>query len=286
MVQSSSPTPEQMDSLIAELQRNARKPPQTVPVHTEPPSGNDLEDSAQALLPRKRKRRDPRSGVLITDPVQKTYTPIEPDSMAKNTQGPFTESSTVIQEISSPFTESIPMDQDFESPIFKEEVIPSEGAQASRSSFETPVLEISKGKSKFPDSELVDVNRVFDLEQSSTEKDLIIGKKEIRISDLEKENSKKSSKISKLQANRGGLTALFFDLRQRLFQRFGDEFHPLSAEGEKKSLLLVLVQPIQLLNLQVKELQDLLQMLILIHFYLLALLLLKKEERSKLGLSR
>nr|KAJ0211339.1 hypothetical protein LSAT_V11C400186270 [Lactuca sativa] len=76
-------------------------------------------------------------------------------------------------------------------------------------------------------------NRVFDLEQSFVEKDLIIGKQDILINKLERENSEKASKISELQANLGGLTALFFDLKQRLFQIFGDEFQPLSAEGER-----------------------------------------------------
>ena len=109
------------------------------------------------------------------------------------------------QEMSSPFTDSIPMDQDFESPIVKEDVIPLEGAQASRKSFDTPELDLSKGKRKPFESELVDVvllqNRVFDLVQSSMEKDLIIRKKDIRISELERENSDKASNISKLQEN-------------------------------------------------------------------------------------
>ncbi|XP_023734028.1 uncharacterized protein LOC111881878 [Lactuca sativa] len=223
-VQSSVPTPEQVDALITELQRIARKPPQTVPVIIEPPSENDQEDSAQTLLPRKRKRRDPRSGVLITNPVQNISTPIKPIHMA--------------QDIQSPLPESTPMDQDFQSLII-EEVFPSEGAQASGSSFEAPELDISNGKSKLPESGFVDVallqNKVFDLEQSSVEKDLIIGRQDIRISELEKENSIKDAKISELQANLGGLTALFFDLKQRLHQKFGDEFQPLSAEGENIS---------------------------------------------------
>ncbi|CAH1413112.1 unnamed protein product [Lactuca virosa] len=104
------------------------------------------------------------------------------------------------------------MDQDFESPIVEQEVLPSEGAQASGSSFEAPELDISKGKSKLPESEFVD---------------------DIRISDLEKENSIKDAKISELQANLGGLTTLFFDQKQRLHQKFGDDFQPLSVEGEK-----------------------------------------------------
>ncbi|CAH1433900.1 unnamed protein product [Lactuca virosa] len=110
IVQSSSSTPEQMYALTAELQRAARKRPQTVHVDTEPPSGSDLEDSIHALLPRKRKRRDPRSGVLITKSIQKESTPIEPVSMAQNIPSPVTESTLVIQEISSPLPESTPMD--------------------------------------------------------------------------------------------------------------------------------------------------------------------------------
>ncbi|CAH1416337.1 unnamed protein product [Lactuca virosa] len=81
-VQASMSTLEQRDALIAEFQRIERKPPQTVPVATEPPSESDPEDSAYALLPRKRKRRDPRRRVFITDLVQKKSTPIEPGSMA------------------------------------------------------------------------------------------------------------------------------------------------------------------------------------------------------------
>ncbi|CAH1415800.1 unnamed protein product [Lactuca virosa] len=129
------------------------------------------------------------------------------------------------------------MDQDFYGPIIEQEVLLSEGGQASGSSFEAPELDISKGKSRLPESEFVDVtllhNRVFDLEQSSAEKDLIIGKQDIRISDLEKENSIKDAKISELKANLGGLTTLFFNLKQRLHQKFGDDFQPLSVEGEK-----------------------------------------------------
>ncbi|CAH1431625.1 unnamed protein product [Lactuca virosa] len=82
-VQFYSPTSEQMDALIAELQRTARKPPQTIPVTTEPPSESDQEDSAHVLLSKKRKRIDPRPGVLITDPVQNVSTPIEPNYVAQ-----------------------------------------------------------------------------------------------------------------------------------------------------------------------------------------------------------
>ncbi|CAH1435414.1 unnamed protein product [Lactuca virosa] len=92
--------------------RTARKPPQTVPVTTELPSESDQDDSTHVLLLRKRKRRDPRPRVLITDPVQIVSTPIEPSFLAQTIEGTFTESSPVMQEISSPLPESSPMDQD------------------------------------------------------------------------------------------------------------------------------------------------------------------------------
>ncbi|CAI9271696.1 unnamed protein product [Lactuca saligna] len=104
----------------------------------------------------------------------KSNTSIEPGSMAQNIEITFTETSPMIQEIPSLFLELIPMDQDFQSLIVEEEVIPSQGAQASGSSFETPELDISKGKINLPKYEFIDVvqlqNRVFDLEQNSAEK--------------------------------------------------------------------------------------------------------------------
>ncbi|CAI9292131.1 unnamed protein product [Lactuca saligna] len=98
-------------------------------------------------------------------------------------------------------------------------------------------MDISKGKSKLPKSDFVDVallrNIVSDLEQSFAENDLIIGMHDIQISKLENENSIKDEKILELQANIGGLNAILFDLKQHLHQKFGDEFQPLSYEGER-----------------------------------------------------
>ncbi|CAI9282196.1 unnamed protein product [Lactuca saligna] len=100
-------------------------------------------------------------------------------SYGSNIESTFTQSFPVIQAISSPLPESIPMDQDFQIPIIEEVVFPSEGAQASGSSSETPELIIFKGKRKFSEFEFMDVallqSRVFDLEQRSAEKDFIIG---------------------------------------------------------------------------------------------------------------
>ncbi|CAI9279086.1 unnamed protein product [Lactuca saligna] len=120
-----------MDALIVELQRTVRKPPQTVSVTTEPPSESDQEDSAHVLLPGKRKRKDPRLGVLIPNPVQ---------------------------NISRTIPKSTPIDQDFESHIVEQELFPSEGVKASGNSFKALELDISKGKSKLPELEFVDIS--------------------------------------------------------------------------------------------------------------------------------
>ncbi|CAH1451245.1 unnamed protein product [Lactuca virosa] len=74
------------------------------------------------------------------------------------------------------------------------------------------------------------------LKQDSIEKDLLIRSLDVRVSNLEQENSVKDAKIFELQANLGGITALFYDLKQRLHQKFGDDFQTLSAEGEKISV--------------------------------------------------
>ncbi|CAH1440469.1 unnamed protein product [Lactuca virosa] len=67
------------------------------------------------------------------------------------------------------------------------------------------------------------------------EKEFLIGNLDVRVSSLENKNSVKDAKISELQANLDGITTLFFDLKQRLHEKFGDDFQPLSAEGEKIS---------------------------------------------------
>lgn len=142
-MQSYTSTSEQVDALIVGLQRSTRKPPKIVLVTTEPPE--------------EKKKKISKTLVLITDPVQDVSTPIEPSFLAQNIESTFTESSPVMQEISTPLPESTPMDQDFESPIIEQEVLLSEGAQASGSSFEALKLYISKGKNKLPMSKFVDV---------------------------------------------------------------------------------------------------------------------------------
>ncbi|CAH1434146.1 unnamed protein product [Lactuca virosa] len=71
--------------------------------------------------------------------------------------------------------------------------------------------------------------KILILKQDSIEKDLLIGKLDVRVSDLEKENSENNKQISELQANLGGLTAFYFDLKEKLIGKFGDEFKSSSS---------------------------------------------------------
>ncbi|CAI9287501.1 unnamed protein product [Lactuca saligna] len=86
----------------------ARKPPQAVP-DTKSPSGSDKDDSNASLMSRKRRRRDPRSGVLITKPIQQLTSNVEPAQVNQDDQSPiFYEDLLANEEIFSSRSSSTP----------------------------------------------------------------------------------------------------------------------------------------------------------------------------------
>jgi hypothetical protein len=73
--------------------------------------------------------------------------------------------------------------------------------------------------------------RIFDLEQDSSAKELRIKEleenqrvRDLRITEMEESHIEKDSQIKELQANIGGLTALYYDLQQKLITQFGEKF--------------------------------------------------------------
>ena len=58
------------------------------------------------------------------------------------------------------------------------------------------------------------------LNQQNIEKDILIGKHDVRIAELEADNALKSKQISDLQTNLGSLTAFYFSLKNKLFAAF------------------------------------------------------------------
>ena len=64
------------------------------------------------------------------------------------------------------------------------------------------------------------------LKQQNIE-DILVGKHDVRIAELEEENSMKSKQISELQTNLGSLTAFYFSLKNKIFEAFGDKFQSL-----------------------------------------------------------
>ncbi|KAI3779408.1 hypothetical protein L2E82_09125 [Cichorium intybus] len=141
--------------------------------------------------------------------------------------------------------DSNPMDLDNQSPIqevvyesvVEEAMVPTTELKAGGSSSNPPPVDTSKGKNIMFESEFVDVvslqNLVFELEQKSTKKDLLISNLDIRVTNLEKENAAKDKKIFQLEANFGGVSALFFDLKQRLTEKFGVDFFAHEAEENR-----------------------------------------------------
>ncbi|CAH1429442.1 unnamed protein product [Lactuca virosa] len=118
--QPNDPTPEQMEALIEKLQSTARKRPQIVLVTTEFPSGSDKDDSNASLMPRKRRRRDPRPGVLITEPVQQPTSNVEPTQVNQDDRSPiFDEDFLANEETFASGSSSAPPPPEHDSASFK-----------------------------------------------------------------------------------------------------------------------------------------------------------------------
>ncbi|KAI3739302.1 hypothetical protein L2E82_29705 [Cichorium intybus] len=182
---------------------------------------SEQEDPTPALVQRNIRRIDPRPGVYVpqttkdTPTPTPTLTPIEPIPTVQDIP------SSVVQE------------------FVEEEVVPTTEFQTGGSLSILFAVDISKGKRKMPDSNFVDVSllqsRVFELEQDSAEKDLLIEKLDVRVGELEKDNTTKDKKIYELQENLGGLSATYFDLKQRLSLKFGDDFFSQEANVDPRS---------------------------------------------------
>ncbi|CAH1428052.1 unnamed protein product [Lactuca virosa] len=219
----------------------ARKPLQAILITTDSPSRSDKDDLNASLLPRKRRRRYLRPGVLIVEPVQQPTSNVEPAQVIQDDQSLIVEPAQVIQDDQSPIVEPAQVHQDdqgliveleqvhqdVQSLIFSDDFdfLNNEETFASGSSSSPPppkhdVASIklskllsfqdsipqSKGKgisigsghggdedSQPTISELK--QEIVLLKQESIEKDLLIGILEVRVSELEKENSQKNKQI-------------------------------------------------------------------------------------------
>nr|KAJ0221211.1 hypothetical protein LSAT_V11C200086610 [Lactuca sativa] len=72
----------------------------------------DKDNLKASLLPRKRKRRDPRSRVLSTELVQQFSQIIEPTQVTHDVQSPIIEPTQVIQDVQSPIIKPSPVQED------------------------------------------------------------------------------------------------------------------------------------------------------------------------------
>ncbi|CAH1453146.1 unnamed protein product [Lactuca virosa] len=185
-----------MEAHIEQLQTTVRKPPQAIPVTDESPAGSDKDDSNASLMPRKRRRQ-----VNQVDQSQI----VEPAQPAQ-------------------------VNQDDQSPNFNEDFLANEETFASGSSSAPPPAE--------HDSASVMLAKLLAFQESipqSRGKGISCWLKARRVSELQKENSEKSKKISELQANLRGVTTLYFDLKDKLIGKCGDDFKSSVSDDGKAS---------------------------------------------------
>ncbi|XP_076917663.1 uncharacterized protein LOC143577820 [Bidens hawaiensis] len=212
-VQQFVPTIEQLEAFVTfkgKLQSTALKPPQQVVVTND---DDDVEiEPATYLIPRKRRKKDPRPGVLESDLVQTVQpTHTEPIIETQSEQGLSIEAqhardqddNDILQEFNfEAYIQSTTEPSGSSNPIGQESSSASEKI-AHILSMQDKFLQ-AKGKGIALEPEPVDIHallrRVFELEQDSVIKDACI-------QELEASNTDKDSKIQKLQASMGGLTA-------------------------------------------------------------------------------
>ncbi|CAH1446738.1 unnamed protein product [Lactuca virosa] len=170
-------------------------------------------------MPKKRRRRDPRPGELIAESVQPPTSNAETAQVIQDVQTPIVESAQVHEDVQSPTVEPAQVDEDDQSPTFVEDFFVNEETFASGSSSAPPSPEhdvasimlakllafqdsiprsrgkgihIGSGQRGDEDSQqtIFELRQeILILKQESIEKDLLIGKLDVRVSELEKENS-------------------------------------------------------------------------------------------------
>ncbi|CAI9270115.1 unnamed protein product [Lactuca saligna] len=231
------PTPEHIDALIKELQSTARKPPQAIYDTVESPSESDRDESNASLMPKKRTWRDPRLGVLIVEPVQQSVSTVEPAQVQEVGQSPIIEPTQVQEDVQANeetfslgcYSDPLPPEHDVVSlklakllafqdsiPQSKEkEICICSGQGIDEGSAQT-IFELKQ--------------EITNLKQESIKKELLIGSLDVRVLELEKEKGKH---ISDLQENLGGLIALYYDLKDKLIGKFGNEFKTSSFDHGK-----------------------------------------------------
>ncbi|KAL8202070.1 hypothetical protein R6Q57_011217 [Mikania cordata] len=187
-------TPENLVALLEHVKRSVGNPPPALSfANQEPPM-----DVGADLVPRKR-RRDPLPGVIVSELENE---PISVTQMQTITVEP-TEPLPKFKE-STAGSSSHTKDIDYDSFLAVET-----GTRAD------------KGKHGLPDDEPIDVvklqSRVFELEQDSLSHTLLI-------QELKTNNETKYKKIKDIETNMGHLSAIVFDLKQKLQDKLKGEF--------------------------------------------------------------
>ncbi|CAI9277858.1 unnamed protein product [Lactuca saligna] len=217
------------------------------------PSETDLHETqaSQPLL--KRKRLDPRPGVLIREQAQDIQqsvvvdTPTQPiyfDSHSMHEEPITVRSSFEVGSSLAPGGSSPPQpahdaaSERLSGFLVQQDIGPAprgKGISIGAGSSEGVDPLISELKAKIGCNTPISVSSElrFDAEGKALKiikKDVLIGNLDVRVFDLEKENLETSLQISALQLNHDALSAGYFDLKNKLISEFDDKFKTSSGE--------------------------------------------------------
>ncbi|KAL8242278.1 hypothetical protein R6Q59_012580 [Mikania micrantha] len=188
-------TAENLEPLLEHVKRSVGNPPLTSSFTDQEPPFDIVAD----LIPRKRRRRDQRPGIVVREPETEITPEIQVPTITIEPTEPvprFTESTVG----PSSHTEDV----NYDSFLIRET-----GARAD------------KGKNELRDDEPINVvklqSRVSELEQDSLSHTL-------QIQELKIENEAKDRKIKDLQTNMGHLSAIVLDMKQKLQDKFKGGF--------------------------------------------------------------
>lgn len=221
------PTVEELAAIMLTIQKRSGIPP------SESSSGTSMQvddvNPDTDLITRKRRRRDPRPGVV--------------ESVSEPSVEPAAADTVITEAQQESQTEQETVDVTTTTAVLSQDVSQSEGPSTATKETTRVMFDMEQfnkvqsdylrtGKNVLPDNELVDVHtlqkRIFELEQDSITKDM-------RLHFLERSDEEKTAKIKSLEDNLGQLSALFFDVKDKLWNRFGKDFETDSTAAKKKT---------------------------------------------------
>lgn len=202
-------------------------PPLDTAIHTSAPSSSNPTQTQTSLPPVKRRRLDLRQRMFIPDQAPPVHSTVTTTTITAP-HVPMNEGPSTTYEVggSSVIPEYSPTRPSLEDVSLR---LARHLAQHSpEPSSRGKGISIEEGRFGDDDSDMSKLKEEIGiLKQQNIEKDILIGKHGVRIAELEEENALKTKQIYELQTNFGSLIAFYFNLKDKLYEAFGDKLQSL-----------------------------------------------------------